>query len=168
MDNIFHRTAFVYNTIIQATMKKILMIIAVAIGIINTTACNSNREKNIANIDASMLLGNWVTINAEEQCRLNTKRKLDSTSYIYTKLHIYEGFIETTSPNETVKGILGNYSIDKNNALWAYGSNGRFWSIGDNPYLFRINELTSDKLVFEYDYHKKKCKCIAIYTLKKL
>ena len=103
------------------------MIIAVAIGIINTTACNSNREKNIANIDASMLLGNWVTINAEEQCRLNTKRKLDSTSYIYTKLDIYEGFIETTSPNETVKGILGNYSIDKNNALWAYGSNSRFW-----------------------------------------
>ena len=115
-----------------------------------------------------MLLGNWVTINAEEQCRLNIKRKLDSTSYIYTRLDIYEGFIETTAPNEIVKGILGNYSIDKNNALWGYGANGRFWAEGDNPYVFRIKELTSDKFVFEYDYHKKKCKCIAIYTLKKL
>lgn len=147
-------------------MKKILIIITVAIGIITTTACNS--EKNIVNIDASMLLGNWVTINAEEQCRLNIKRKLDSTSYIYTRLDIYEGFIETTAPNEIVKGILGNYFIDKNNALWGYGANGRFWAEGDNPYIFKINELTSDKLVFEYDYHKKKCKCIAIYTLKKL
>ena len=139
---------------------------AVGISILVTTACNI--EKTVVNIDASMLLGRWVTIDAEEQCRLNIKRKLDSTSYIYTRLDIYEGFIETTAPNEIVKGLLGNYSIDKNNALWAYGSNGRFWSIGDNPYLFRINELTSDKLVFEYDYHKKKCKCIAIYTLKKL
>lgn len=147
-------------------MKKILIIITVAIGIITTTACNS--EKNIVNIDASMLLGNWVTINAEEQCRLNTKRKLDSTSYIYTRLDIYEGFIETTAPNEIGKGIIGNYFIDKNNALWCYGANGRFWAEGDNPYIFKINELTSDKLVFEYDYHKKKCKCIAIYTLKKL
>jgi hypothetical protein len=147
-------------------MMKILIIIAVAIGIITTTACNS--EKNIVNIDASMLLGNWVTINAEEQCRLNIKRKLDSTSYIYTRLDIYEGFIETTIPNEIGKGIIGNYFIDKNNALWGYGANGRFWAEGDNPYVFRINELTSDKLVFEYDYHKKKCKCIAIYTLKKL
>ena len=147
-------------------MKKILIIITVAIGIITTTACNS--EKNIVNIDASMLLGNWVTINAEEQCRLNIKRKLDSTSYIYTRLDIYEGFIETTIPNEIGKGIIGNYFIDKNNALWGYGANGRFWAEGDNPYVFRINELTSDKLVFEYDYHKKKCKCIAIYTLKKL
>jgi hypothetical protein len=147
-------------------MMKILIIIAVAIGIITTTACNS--EKNIVNIDASMLLGNWVTINAEEQCRLNTKRKLDSTSYIYTRLDIYEGFIETTAPNEIGKGIIGNYFIDKNNALWGYGANGRFWAEGDNPYVFRIKELTSDKLVFEYDYHKKKCKCIAIYTLKKL
>ena len=147
-------------------MMKILIIIAVAIGIITTTACNS--EKNIVNIDASMLLGNWVTINAEEQCRLNIKRKLDSTSYIYTRLDIYEGVIETTIPNEIGKGIIGNYFIDKNNALWGYGANGRFWAEGDNPYVFRINELTSDKLVFEYDYHKKKCKCIAIYTLKKL
>lgn len=147
-------------------MMKILIIIAVAIGIITTTACNS--EKNIVNIDASMLLGNWVTINAEEQCRLNIKRKLDSTSYIYTRLDIYEGFIETTIPNEIGKGIIGNYFIDKNNALWGYGANGRFWAEGDNPYVFRIKELTSDKLVFEYDYHKKKCKCIAIYTLKKL
>lgn len=147
-------------------MKKILIIIAVAIGIISTTACNN--KKYIVNIDTSMLLGNWVTINAEEQCRLNTKRKLDSTSYIYTRLNIYEGGIETTAPNEIVKGILGNYSIDKNNALWAYGCNGRFWSIGDNPYVFRINEFTSDKLVFEYDYHKGNTKCTAIYTLKKL
>lgn len=137
-----------------------------AIGIITTTACNS--EKNIVNIDASMLLGNWVTINAEEQCRLNTKRKLDSTNYIYTKMDVYESMIETTIPNEIGKGIIGNYFIDKNNALWGYGANGRFWAEGDNPYIFRINELTSDKLVFEYDYHKKKCKCIAIYTLKKL
>lgn len=147
-------------------MMKILIIIAVAIGIITTTACNS--EKNIVNIDASMLLGNWVTINAEEQCRLNIKRKLGSTSYIYTRLDIYEGFIETTIPNEIGKGIIGNYFIDKNNALWGYGANGRFWAEGDNPYVFRIKELTSDKFVFEYDYHKKKCKCIAIYTLKKL
>lgn len=147
-------------------MKKILIIITVAIGIITTTACNS--EKNIVNIDASMLLGNWVTINAEEQCRLNTKRKLDSTNYIYTKMDVYESMIETTIPNEIGKGIIGNYFIDKNNALWGYGANGRFWAEGDNPYVFRINELTSDKLVFEYDYHKKKCKCIAIYTLKKL
>ncbi len=147
-------------------MKKILIIITVAIGIITTTACNS--EKNIVNIDASMLLGNWVTINAEEQCRLNTKRKLDSTNYIYTKMDVYESMIETTIPNEIGKGIIGNYFIDKNNALWGYGANGRFWAEGDNPYIFRINELTSDKLVFEYDYHKKKCKCIAIYTLKKL
>ena len=88
--------------------------------------------------------------------------------YIYTKMDVYESMIETTIPNEIGKGIIGNYFIDKNNALWAYGCNGRFWSIGDNPYVFRINELTSDKLVFEYDYHKKKCKCIAIYTLKKL
>lgn len=139
---------------------------AVGISILVTTACNI--EKTVVNIDASMLLGRWVTIDAEEQCRLNIKRKLDPTSYIYTRLDIYEGFIETTAPNEIVKGLLGNYSIDKNNALWAYGCNGRFWSIGDNPYVFRINELTSDKLVFEYDYHKKKCKCIAIYTLKKL
>lgn len=137
-----------------------------AIGVITTTACNS--EKNIVNIDASMLLGNWVTINAEEQCRLNTKRKLDSTSYIYTKMDVYESMIETTIPNEIGKGIIGNYFIDKNNALWGYGANGRFWAEGDNPYVFRIKELTSDKLVFEYDYHKKKCKCIAIYTLKKL
>lgn len=137
-----------------------------AIGIITTTACNS--EKNIVNIDASMLLGNWVTINAEEQCRLNIKRKLDSTNYIYTKMDVYESMIETTIPNEIGKGIIGNYFIDKNNALWGYGANGRFWAKGDNPYVFRIKELTSDKLVFEYDYHKKKCKCIAIYTLKKL
>ena len=145
---------------------KILIIIAVAIGIITTTACNS--EKNIVNIDASMLLGRWVTIDAEEQCRLNTKRRLDSTDYIYTKMDVYESMIETTIPNEIGKGIIGNYFIDKNNALWGYGANGRFWAEGDNPYVFRINELTSDKLVFEYDYHKKKCKCIAIYTLKKL
>jgi len=147
-------------------MMKILIIIAVAIGIITTTACNS--EKNIVNIDASMLLGRWVTIDAEEQCRLNTKRRLDSTDYIYTKMDVYESMIETTIPNEIGKGIIGNYFIDKNNALWGYGANGRFWAEGDNPYVFRINELTSDKLVFEYDYHKKKCKCIAIYTLKKL
>jgi hypothetical protein len=149
-------------------MMKILIIIAVAIGIITTTACNS--EKNIVNIDASMLLGRWVTIDAEEQCKWkpSIKNKLDSTDYIYTKMDVYESMIETTIPNEIGKGIIGNYFIDKNNALWGYGANGRFWAEGDNPYVFRINELTSDKLVFEYDYHKKKCKCIAIYTLKKL
>ena len=81
-------------------------------------------------------------------------------------MDVYESMIETTIPNEIGKGIIGNYFIDKNNALWGYGANGRFWAEGDNPYVFRIKELTSDKLVFEYDYHKKKCKCIAIYTLK--
>ena len=67
---------------------------AVGISILVTTACNI--EKTVVNIDASMLLGRWVTIDAEEQCKWkpSIKNKLDSTDYIYTKMDVYESMID--------------------------------------------------------------------------
>lgn len=133
-------------------------------------ACkNSSSPKPI---DQSMLLGEWVTVHAENEMTpknaTGETRSLDSAEYRFISLSIEEGMIESTEHIfddsqciPIMTGALGNYYIDSNNALWGYGADGRLF------HEFDIIELTSDRLVFQCGYVSNEGNGIATYTMKR-
>lgn len=154
------------------TMKRLLMIAMAVVAVAVMSACKSG--KRIVTADKSMLVGQWVTVSAEEQWSWNGSpmktSTVDSTYYTYISLTIDEDYItavmhdtngDPVPPlNVLTRSIVG-YSIDSNNVV-KWSRTNRF-----RPKEWKIIKLTSNKLVFSYDCSIEDGIGTATYTMRR-
>ena len=153
-------------------MKRILMFLVALAAIAAVTACMSGRR--IVPANKSMLVGQWVTVSAEEQWSWNggpmKTSKVDSAYYTYISLTIDEDYIilvmhdkngDPVPPLNVLTRTIVGYSIDSNNVV-SWSKTNRF-----KPEKWKIVKLTSNKLVFIQDCSIEDGVGTATYTLRR-